>query len=274
MIHIGRKLKRIGKKVIFDAHEDVPKQLLGKPYLTKTLRKLLSMIFSIYERKTCRKLDAIVTATPIIRDKFLKINDCVTDINNFPLFNELYNNTSTNKKKKQIAYIGGLTKIRGFQEIMQAMYKINTDVRLFIGGVTSELNSNRDYNIPSKVELLGFINRDKVKELLSESIAGLVVFLPVPNHIESQPNKMFEYMSAGIPVITSNFPLWREIIEKNNCGICVNPLNPEEIAKAVDYLVEHPEIAREMGKNGRLAVEQHYNWAIEEQKLLHLYSIL
>jgi glycosyltransferase involved in cell wall biosynthesis len=100
----------------------------------------------------------------------------------------------------------------------------------------------------------------------------LVTFLPSPNHIDAQPNKMFEYMSAGVPVIASHFPLWREIVEGNDCGVCVDPLNPEEIARAIDFLVSHPERAEEMGRNGQRAVWERYNWGNEEMKLISLYG--
>ncbi|MBD3768073.1 MAG: glycosyltransferase, partial [Gammaproteobacteria bacterium] len=101
---------------------------------------------------------------------------------------------------------------------------------------------------------------------------GLVTFLPAPNHIDAQPNKMFEYMSAGLPIITSIFPLWREIVEGNQCGLCVDPLDPQAIGEAIQYLIDNPVEAEQMGKNGRQAVEQKYNWTIEEQKLLDLYA--
>jgi glycosyltransferase involved in cell wall biosynthesis len=103
-------------------------------------------------------------------------------------------------------------------------------------------------------------------------MAGLVTFLPLPNHIDAQPNKMFEYMSAGIPVIASDFPLWREIIQGDDCGLLLDPLNPAAIAHAIDYLVSHPEEAQRMGKNGRTAVETKYNWTMEEKKLLAFYD--
>jgi glycosyltransferase involved in cell wall biosynthesis len=83
---------------------------------------------------------------------------------------------------------------------------------------------------------------------------------------------MFEYMSAGVPVIASNFPLWREIVEGNDCGLCVNPLQPKEIAEAVDFLVANPERAKAMGRNGQRAVREKYNWGNEEMKLLSLYK--
>ena len=84
--------------------------------------------------------------------------------------------------------------------------------------------------------------------------------------------QMLEYMSAGIPVIASNFSFWQEIIEDAECGICVDPLNPEEIANAIQFIIVHPEEAEQMGKNGRRAVEEKYNWDIEEKKLLEFYK--
>lgn len=122
-----------------------------------------------------------------------------------------------------------------------------------------------------QVDASGWQDRGRVKEVLSGSMAGLVTFLPVPNHIDAQPNKMFEYMSAGVPVIASHFPLWREIVEGNACGLCVDPLDPAAIARAIDYLVTHPQEAERMGRNGQRAVAEKYNWTIEEAKLLEFY---
>ncbi|WP_256206821.1 glycosyltransferase [Pseudomonas sp. BAY1663] len=126
----------------------------------------------------------------------------------------------------------------------------------------------------SRVDELGFIDREGIKSVMSRSIAGLVTLHPAVNYVDALPIKLFEYMSAGIPVVSSDFPLWREIVEGNDCGLCVDPLNPQAIADSIDFLVENPGRARQMGLNGQRTVNDIYNWSVEESKLFRLYSAL
>ena len=276
LMPIGIKLKKRGKKVIFDAHEDLPKQLLAKPYLNRVTKLILSSAFSLYERRVCRQFDAIIAATPFIRDKFLTVNSNTVDINNFPLLDELANTSSWREKENEIAYVGGISKIRGIEEVVEGMgYTQNVTLNLAGQFVDKSLEDRvKRHSEWPKVNEFGFLSRKQVNELLARSKAGLVTFLPAPNHCDAQPNKMFEYMSAGLPIITSNFPLWRDIVEGNECGICVDPLNPNSIGDAIQYLIDHPVEAEQMGKYGRDAIEQKYNWSIEEIKLLRLYKSL
>ena len=275
LIPIGLKLKRMGYRVIFDSHEDVPRQMLGKPYLNKPALWLISKVFAAYEAWACARLNGVISATPFIRDKFLSINPNTVDINNFPLLHELQNQTSWSDKRAEVCYVGGIGKIRGIQEVCAAMGKVRSSVRLNLAGQFGDPVVERAVrSMPGwqRANELGFLDRAGVREVLSRSMAGLVTFHPLPNHIDAQPNKMFEYMSAGIPVIASDFPLWREIIAGNECGLLVDPLDSSAIAKAIDFLVENPNEARRMGENGRRAVEQKYNWANEEKKLLRFYE--
>lgn len=278
LLPIGLRLKRHGRKVIFDAHEDLPKQLMGKPYLNRVSKVVLSNLFKVVERLICKRFDAVITATPFITEKFKAINPKSFTVNNFPMTGELAcDEIDWSKKEREVSYIGGIAAIRGILQVVSAMAYVKSDARLQLGGRFSEKlveNSAKASDGWSNVDELGFVSREGVREALARSVGGIVTFLPAPNHIDAQPNKMFEYMSAGVPVIASNFPLWREIIEGNGCGLCVDPMDPKKIAEAVDYLIEHPEEAEAMGRRGQRSVQEKYNWAIEEEVLLGVYAKL
>ena len=274
LIPIGVKLKNLGKRVIFDAHEDVAQQMFSRHYLNRVAKHVLAWTYSAYEKVSCAKFDAVVTATPFIRNKFLPINPTTIDVKNFPLLGELECANSWECKPMDICYVGGLAAVRGAREMVQAMELVGASVRLNLVGRFNESDIEREVKSLGgweNVNELGHLNRSEVRDVLARSRAGLVPLHPITNYLDSLPVKMFEYMSAGIPVIASHFPLWREIIEGNQCGLCVDPLDPKAIASAVDYLIENPAEARLMGENGKRAVMEKYNWDSEAAKLRDLY---
>lgn len=275
LIPVGLKLLKSGKKVIYDVHEDVPRQIYTKHWIPNFLKGITSKVIEIYENYSVKKFDAIVTATPHIKKRFLSIGCTnVIDVNNYPILNELYQPNNLPKEKK-VVYIGKITKVRGIKKMVHAMKKVEGSLTL--GGEfpdPHEENDTKEIEGWNKVDFLGYLDREEIREVFSKSIAGLVVLHPTISYLDSLPVKMFEYMGAGIPVIASNFPLWKEIIEGNDCGICVDPLNENEIANAIQWMFDNPEEAARMGENGRKAIESKYNWTIESEKLIKLYEDL
>lgn len=272
LMFVGWKLKRLGKKVIFDAHEDLPKQVLAKHYLPKSIKKVLSFVVSKIEIFILKKLDMTVAATPIIRDKFLSHQIHSVDINNFPILDELIDIKPT-FQTNTFCYIGLLYETRGIREIIMAIEGL--DVKLIIAGkffdkeFEDEIKSLEGWK---KVDFRGFVDREGIKSILEESIAGFVTLHPIPSYVEAYPVKMFEYMSAGIAVISSDFPLYKSFIEESHCGICVDPLNVEDIQNAAVSLCNDKEQAKGIGEEGKKAVRDSYNWEQEEIKLFQVYG--
>ncbi|MBB6453302.1 hypothetical protein HNQ94_001750 [Salirhabdus euzebyi] len=276
LLPVGMLLKRQGKKVIYDVHEDVPRQILSKYWIPKPFRKLVSNMIERYENKCARKFDSVITATPHIAERFQQVSNNVTVICNYPLVEE-FANISVNRpiKGRNICYVGGISKVRGIEEMVTAIGK--TDGHLLLAGsfnngdLRDEVVKNPGWQ---QVKELGFINREKVQQTLSESVAGLYIGHPITNYVHSLPIKIFEYMAAGIPVIASNFPLLKDIVEGNKCGFCVDPLDAEAIGSYIQWLFDHPEEAKKMGGRGRLAVFEKFNWQQESVKLQQLYEKL
>ena len=273
LLRFANRLRRAGKIVIYDAHEDLPRQTLGKEYLK--FKKTIARIIEIYENSVARRVSYVITATPFIAERFSKINPNTIDVNNFPLLSEIDLQEVTEvRDPKKICFIGGISKIRGLNELVDSLDGL--DVKLDLAGtIPSEMKNSLEMSAGWKnVIPLGFIDRKNSLAIKSKASAGIVTFLPLPNHINAQPNKIFEYMASGLPVIGSNFPLWKDIIEKNKCGICVDPLNPLDIQRGIKFIIDNPTIAREMGEKGKYLVLNKYNWNIEEKKLLEVYQSL
>ena len=277
LLPAGMKLRRLKKTVIFDSHEDVPKQMLGKPYLNPLALWIIAKVFALYESWVVRRLSAVIGATPAITQKFQSMAPRAENVNNFPELGELENQLPWTDKKDEVCYVGGIAEIRGILPLVDALSRTRTGARLNLVGEFSEADTQAKAHALDgwrKANALGFLDRASVRDVMARSVAGVVTFAPLPNHVDAQPNKMFEYMSAGIPVIASDFPLWREIIIGSDCGLCVDPTDPEGIASAIDVLVRDKALAERLGRNGKRAVEDVFNWAREEPKLVALYEEL
>ncbi|KGP76228.1 glycosyl transferase [Desulfosporosinus sp. Tol-M] len=274
LLPVGLLLRWNGKKVIYDSHEDVPRDILMKTWIPASLRFLISRVYEVFENFAAKRMSYVITATPFIQKRFAKITPNSKAVNNYPILDELeYGSQDWDQKERAVTYVGSITAVRGIAEMVKAIGQ--TDAKLLLGGKFSPPQLREEIRtLPGweRVEELGQIGRTEVARIFSLSRAGLVLLHPGPNHTDAQPNKLFEYMSAGIPVIGSNFPLWQEIIEGNNCGLCVDPLDPAAIAKAITWLTDHPAEAMAMGENGRKAVTENFNWDAEGKTLITIYE--
>jgi len=277
LLLVGVLLKLLTRaKVIYDVHEDVPQQILSKTWLPVVLRHLVSIAFGLFERAAARWFSAVVPATEGVEEHF-EHRELVV-VHNYPDLGLIDGAEPAERGngKASLVYIGGITRLRGAEEMLQAVGIVakRFPVRLsLIGGFHPPQFADIVRNRPEweHVSYFGWRPAPEVYGVLRAADIGLVCLHPISRHQVALPVKLFEYMAVGIPVIASNFPLWREILEGNRCGLTVDPLDRQAIADAICYLIEHPDEAQEMGRNGRCAVEEKYNWEQEAEKLVALY---
>lgn len=279
LMPVGALLRLTGASVVYDVHEDTPKQILSKEWIPSVMRTSIASTLGAFEWLSSRFVfSRVVAATPPIAVRFPPRK--TTTVQNFPIADELTPTDQTLPMAQRppcVIYAGGLTGIRGVREMVHAMECVeNPETMLAIAGLFTELGLEQQVRAArgwKRVDYRGFMSRIEMANLLGEARAGLVLFQDVPNAITSYPTKMFEYMSAGLPVIASDFPLWRSIIESDRCGLLVDQRNPAAIAKAIDWILTHPNEAEAMGRRGKEAVTAKYNWAAQERKLLQMYKI-
>lgn len=263
LIPIGLELKRRGKTVIFDAHEDLPAQLLSKPYLPRSWRPLLATLAHAGLLLAARRFDGIIAATPGVAERFRRAGIAATVVRNFPLRDEI-RPAPWDSKEALACYIGLSASARGSNELAAVADQLNHG-RIMVGGGGTA---------PVGVECLGFLDREGVQHLLDCARVGIVCLHPTPAYTTALPVKLFEYMAAGIPVVASDFPLWRQIVTEAGCGLLVDPLDAKAIAAAIDFLLANPDQAEMMGRNGRAAVEHRYSWTAEARTLRETYAAI
>lgn len=275
----ARKLYKLGK-VIFDSHEDFPKLMLQRPYIPKLLRKALFLIAAHIEKKTYRKLSAIVTATENIENKFLTYGkNPVVTVRNYPIINSISEQDKKNSSNCEFTacYVGGLTAIRGVKEMILASEKAN--IKLILAGPFDDSNFYEQMkSLPGwkNVEYLGIVEHSELKQkVYSRSDVGLNMLLSAPNHTEAIPIKQLEYMAEGLPVIaTKHIKFCVDVTNETNCGILVTPENIEECANAIEILKNDVQQRRNMGESGKKFALNKYNWDKEKEKLIGLYMSL
>jgi glycosyltransferase involved in cell wall biosynthesis len=271
----GLLLKALGKIVIYDAHEHLPRQVLGKAWIPSLLRPAASWFAGAIERTAGRWLDGVVAANPTDPERFgprpivLVQNYVRTEE-----FRPLPDARPYAEREPLVVCAGGLTGARGLWEMVAAIRLVDhPGARLLLAGrFDAEIRQAVDRDLDSgRVVLLGWRSPAEVRDLLASARVGLSVLHPYPNYMGNYPTKLFEYMAAGLPAVVSDFPMWRDIVNGAGCGIAVDPLDAGAIAAAITQLLNDPLTAEEMGRRGQSAAKSIYSWESQEAALLGLY---
>ncbi len=278
LLPLGILLKLLGLRVIYDAHEDLPRQIAYKPYIPGWAQRPVALATGALEQGAARLLDAVVAATPRIAARFPAGK--VTLVQNFPLASEFAAGPARPYEERPplVAYVGRLTREVGAIVMADAARIVapRRDVRFTLAGpIEPELAETITRRTSAVlVELPGRLGRTEVVALLHDARVGMVLFQPVANYVEAYPTKLFEYMASELPVVASDFPVWREIVAEVDCGLLADPTDPIAVADAIEELLADPERAAAMGRRGRQAVLERYRWEPQGARLVDLYSAL
>jgi glycosyltransferase involved in cell wall biosynthesis len=280
LMTVGLLLKLYRKKVIWDVHEHYPNSIMDKFWISKGLRRCVSKSFDLFERAVVRFFDYVIYTTPFVGARYEKLKVRSGPIENYPII-EL-SETFAKDPQKRIIYLGGMSRTRGLIEVVEAFSLVvrrHPDWELCLVGscrpasFEDELKAlAKERGIEANVNFISWVPYEEKERLSAQAAMGIITYLPYANNTSCLPNKLFDYMLVSLPVIASDFPLYREVVEPYRCGLIVAPEEPKQIAEAMMHLIEHPQEARQMGENGRQAVRQRYNWEQESAKLLRIYE--
>jgi len=304
LIPVGLILKLFGRKVVCDLHEDLPQQILNKEWIPTRLRPILGRAINALEPLSVRAFNLVVVVPPAVVTRLQRHGvRHVIRIRNLPWPDEFLGPAVAaspdpsrvtepgpeprgapaslvpiRTEGATVVYGGGIARIRGAEQMIEAVHRCDPSlgVRLLMAGPCEAQYLRRLQSQPgwATTDYLGRLPLDAVPALMAAGQLGLVLFHPVPNHLDAPPTKLFEYMAAGLPVVASNFSPYEPIISHERCGVLVDPLDITAITKAIEGLVRDPDEAIAMGRRGQAAVRATYSWESEARGLIAAYDTM
>lgn len=274
LIPVGLILKIFGKKVIYDVHEDYEHSLVSPLKINKHNKNILGWLIYRFELFSSYFMDYVIAADTSIQSKFLsKKTERVT---NYPPLLPSLTRSFTDRKTFRIVFVGSITEDHGARKIMEMFQYLKHREIVSVDLIGSINSPSLEKDLRSIPEIIyhGRLPWLKACDILSEGDLGLFIHQPNQAYLRLSGEgvtKLFEYMNAGLPVLYSNFPNLVKLITPLGCGRAVDPTNSCKIAQEIDELIESPYDRIEMGKKGRQAVVEKYNWENESKKLIGIY---
>ncbi len=282
LLPVARLMQRIlGIPVIYEVHENLYRKLDQKVRLQG---RWLVRQFMRFDAMAQQQFHLIFTEHGYL-DTYRNLRLPALVSYNYPslafldAFRRPY---APNPTAPEFFYIGLISFERAFDVLIAALALLSRSIPKFtmhlFGRCTFSDETMRTLPgfdvVQGKLQLYGYTAQTDALPTVAHATAGLALLKPVGDYTESYPTKLFEYMALGLPVVTANFPLYQAIVEKHDCGFCIDPTDPAQLAQTLRYLIDHPTEAQAMGERGRRAVETLYNWEHEAQKLRQFYRTI
>jgi glycosyltransferase involved in cell wall biosynthesis len=271
----GVRLARAGRRVVYDAHEDVAVQMRHKDWIPARARMRAAQTAAALEAACVGRIDAVVSPSASALDRLRARQPRAVLVANYPRLETAPALPSWDQRRRAACYVGGITRVRGAHELVDAMAHVEAELLLagamWPPALRAELERSPGW---PRVRYLGRVDHGDVAGVLARAKVGVIPLHPHPAYRDALPVKLFEYLAAGLPVISIDVPRWREVLDAHDCGVCVRFGSPGALGAAIGELLDDDERARAMGVRGRNAVETHYSWRSQADALLALYAEL
>lgn len=269
-----------GRRVIYDLHEDFVTAAYDRDWVPELLRPAVAAVVRLFLRLATRRLPTVIAERyyAAFAPGGIEILNYARIDRDDPLFD--IERTFTGHI--HLIYTGSITRSRGAANHLELLKRLPPVATMTMVGrcpdpsLLDMIEAVRHSDPRLRVDTSpDWIPWDRVVGYYRQPLtAGLAVFPDTPHYREKELTKFFEYMAAGLPIICSNFPVWRELVEGNRVGICVDPEDPTGAVAAARWLVDHPDEARAMGERGRQLVRERFNWESQAEKLVAFYRRL
>lgn len=280
MIVVAPLFVLAGRSVVYDAHEDVPRQIMAKEWLPGALRSVASAAFERLENWCTRRVSVVVAATDVIAERFEQIHPLVFRVRNYASTDHFPPPVPTEERSYDACFVGVINAVRGAEQMLAIAQR--SGARVIIAGPCHppELSARFEAvaaTTPS-FEFRGPVPHHEAVRIMGDSKLGLLLFQPVPNNVDAQPNKLYEYLAAGTPVLGPDFPRFADVIGRgavdDALGVTIDPTSSDDAVAAVRALLDDPARLARLGRRARRVFEDRFSWETELKELLRAYEAL
>ncbi len=268
-------------KLVYDCHDRYDEIKAGGTFI-----KAFRVGWRLMERALIHKADGVIT----VCDSFAEILSQRYNITyplilyNCPYFHpwkktsKLRDRYNIQPEDKIVLYFGAVFVDRGVELLIESsQYFLPGTKLVLLGPASDDYRPRLEGKIaalpnPDRVIWAGYIPMKEVPDYLMSADISTVPYNILSSAYDTLPNKFFETMMAGLPIVTSNLPAMKRVIEETNCGMLVKKTTPETFAEAINTIISDTNLMKRMGANSRRAAEKKYNWENQSKKIIELYK--
>jgi len=267
-------LKLMGRRVIYDVHDDYERNILARLAHKPRLACIASKLWWFAEKTAARAFDGVVVADRHLAAKFGERSSVI--LGNYPRGNFTNRSRTEEEETFNLLYVGGVSRLRGLGVVLEALKLIDIpELRLHVVGSGRDHSLIEQLRADPRVILHGQVPWRQLYRYYERAHVGLALYQPIPSFVYypgENAVKILEYMAAGVPIVTSDFPGLRKFVKDDGAGLVVDPHDPEAVRDAIVELYQNEGARLAMGERGSHLFATKYNWEMHQEKLIELYD--